>query len=143
MGNTFSVRVAASIAKRGEGATRRRAGLTFGAGETIVSTDKDREGATHVTKKQLKQILEDSNLRVGDAQYPEPGLRVKEVAVVEKQEEGDELPPEDTGQGKEVPAVDATVGNESEVEGVVLDDALRADPEPERRPGRPRKAAKE
>lgn len=132
MGDTYSVRVAASIAKRGEGATRRRAGLTFGAEETIVSTDKEREGATHVTKKQLRQILDDSNLRAGDQVYPEPGLRVKEVAGVEKREEGDEPPPDDADQGREVPPQHTPEADEPPVE-----------PETERKPGRPRKAAKE
>lgn len=124
MGETYSVRVAAPIAKRGEGATRRRAGLTFGAEETLVSTDKEREGATHVTKKQLEQILEDSNLRGGDQVYPEPGLRVKEVGNPALEADA-------------ALVADLQVATEGVEEGVA---AFRAE---SRQPGRPRKAAKE
>jgi hypothetical protein len=125
MGETYSVRVAASIAKRGEGATRRRAGLTFGAEETLVSTDKEREGATHITKKQLRQILDDSNLRAGDTPYPEPGLRVKEVG------------------GDQGPEADSALVEDLRTAAAGVEEGAAASRAEGRQPGRPRKAAKE
>jgi hypothetical protein len=119
---TYSVRVAASIAKRGEGATRRRAGLTFGAEPILVSTAEGIEGAAVVTEDQLVAILEDSNLRPGDAPYPEPGLRVKEVG-------------QPALQGVEHPVKDAPEDDEEGEED--------HEKPVERRPGRPRRAAKE
>jgi len=123
-GDTYTVRVAASIAKRGEGATRRRAGLTFGGQDTLVTTTEGVEGAVLVTEGQLAAILEDSNLRAGDSPYPEPGLRVKEVTQ-DKDAIADHRP-----------------------EAAILDPDLRNPTEAHaqtegRQPGRPRKAAKE
>lgn len=63
----FYVRVAGEIARRGPGATRRRAGVTFTGDEQLVSTEAA-AGAVEVTADQLAAILDDPFLRARESE---------------------------------------------------------------------------
>lgn len=115
----YSVRASGAILRRGAGNFRRRAGLTFGESEQLVSAG-EYPGVQQLEQEQIDAILHDSNLR--DAESTDPataGLRVKlaeapDMPATEEPEEAEAPEGEDEGNEADAEAEEAGAGEESE-----------------------------